>query len=81
MINLHDLDVSVYSDSKWLAYILNQIGQQYKVIPERRQNEIEWYAVTEGKGHPLYEETTDGDSCYGSGPYLKKDFRGNDLFR
>ena len=24
-IDLHDLDVSVYSDSKWLAFILNQI--------------------------------------------------------
>ena len=47
MINLHDLDVSVYSDSKWLAYILNQILDNSIKYRREGRTEIEWYAVTE----------------------------------
>lgn len=46
-IDLHDLDVSVYSDSKWLAYILNQILANSIKYRREGRTEIEWYAVTE----------------------------------
>ena len=46
-IDLHDLDVSVYSDSKWLAFILNQILANSIKYRKEDSAGIEWYAVKE----------------------------------
>lgn len=45
IVNIHDLDMEVYTDSKWIVFILNQILQnsvKYKEI--NRNLEIEIYA-------------------------------------
>lgn len=46
-IALHDLNVCVYSDSKWLAFILNQILANSIKYRKEDSAGIEWYAAAE----------------------------------
>ena len=43
-INLHDLDIEVYSDSKWLAFILQQILSNSVKYMGAGERKLEWYA-------------------------------------
>lgn len=53
-VNLHDLNVEVYSDGKWLAFILKQIlSNSIKYIGDGERC-IEWYAVREKEKVCLY---------------------------
>lgn len=53
-INLHDLDVSVFSDSKWLIFILNQILSNSIKYTDKEYLELEIYAKEEKENTKLY---------------------------
>ena len=57
-IQCHDLDVEVFSDSKWLAFILHQIlSNSIKYMGEGERT-LEWYAEKEREQVKLYLRDT-----------------------
>ena len=57
-IQCHDLDVEVFSDSKWLAFILQQIlSNSIKYMGEGERT-LEWYAEKEREQVKLYLRDT-----------------------
>lgn len=57
-INCHDLEETVYSDSKWLAFILQQIlSNSIKYMGEGERT-LEWYARKEKEQVKLYLRDT-----------------------
>lgn len=55
LVNVHDLEVEVYIDNKWIEFILNQIIQNsIKYKKEDRHLEIEIYAKTGKENVVLY---------------------------
>jgi len=55
LVNVHDLEVEVYIDNKWIEFILNQIIQNsIKYKKENRNLEIEIYAKTGKENVVLY---------------------------
>ena len=54
-INIHDLDLCVNTDSKWIVFILNQILQNsIKYRNKNRQSEIEIYGIQGKENVVLY---------------------------
>ncbi|WP_148410670.1 sensor histidine kinase [Murimonas intestini] len=53
-VDLHDLDISVYSDSKWLLFILGQIVANCIQYVEDGTGVIEFYAAGGREGHALH---------------------------
>lgn len=54
-LNLHDLESEVYTDSKWLIFILNQIIQNsVKYMKKDNKKEIEIYSVKGNENIILY---------------------------
>lgn len=53
-VDLHDLDISVYSDSKWLLFILGQIVANSMQYVEDVTGVIEFYAEEGREGHTLH---------------------------
>ncbi len=59
-INIHDLDVSVNTDSKWIVFILNQLIQNsVKYRKEESHSEIELYAKS-GKENVILQVKDNG---------------------
>lgn len=59
-INIHDLDVSVNTDSKWIVFILNQLIQNsVKYRKEESHSEIEMYAKS-GKENVILQIKDNG---------------------
>lgn len=59
-INIHDLDVSVNTDSKWIVFILNQLIQNsVKYRKEKGHSEIEMYAKS-GKENVILQIKDNG---------------------
>lgn len=57
-ISLHDLDTEVYSDSKWLAFILQQILSNSVKYTGTGERKLEWYAAAEKEMVKLYLKDT-----------------------
>ncbi len=54
-INIHDLEIRVNTDSKWIIFILNQIIQNsIKYRKENKQTEIQIYAIEKKENVILY---------------------------
>ena len=54
-LNLHDLEKEVYTDSKWLVFILNQVIQNsVKYMKKDNKKEIEIYSVKGNENIILY---------------------------
>jgi len=54
-LNLHDLEQEVYTDSKWLVFILNQVIQNsVKYMKKDNKKEIEIYSVKGNENIILY---------------------------
>ncbi len=54
-INIHDVDLDVYTDNKWIVFILNQIIQNSVKYGKQNQNlEIEIYAKHGNENIKLY---------------------------
>ena len=76
LVNVHDLEVEVYIDNKWIEFILNQIIQNsIKYKKEDRHLEIEIYAKTGKENVVLYIKANGrliGKKSTGIGLYLCK---------
>lgn len=53
-ISLHDLDETVFSDSKWLAFILQQILSNSVKYMGEGEHKLEWYARVQHEKVKLY---------------------------
>ena len=54
-LNIHDLEIRVNTDSKWIIFILNQIIQNsIKYRKENKQTEIQIYAIEKKENVILY---------------------------
>lgn len=53
-IDLHDLDKTVYTDSKWIVFIINQIIQNSIKYSKKDNRKIEIYAKTKNEKVILY---------------------------
>lgn len=53
-MNLHDLEVEVFSDSKWLVFILNQIISNSMKYADKESLELEIYAEKEKESVRLF---------------------------
>lgn len=76
-VNLHDLETEVYSDRKWLAFILKQIlSNSLKYMGDGEKN-IEWYAVCEKERVCLYlRDSGMGIPVQDTGRVFEKGFTG-----
>lgn len=76
-VSLHDLDQEVYSDRKWLAFILKQILSNSLKYMGDKEKCIEWYAVCEKERICLYlRDTGIGIPLKDTGRVFEKGFTG-----
>lgn len=76
-INLHDLNVKVFSDSKWLLFILNQILANSIKYADKEYLELEIYAEEEKENRKLFfRDNGAGISKEEIGKVFEKGFTG-----